>query len=349
MGKNKMRIGFVGYHFGEITCFHGGAEIQREKTAEALEQQLAIDIVPINHVHDLGKVDLVHFFQSHPYYADLARKLKQQGIPYVVSTVYYPPFPMKLVQFSHRVMKIMPSIVKRVVYFGALNELWQGAEVLFPNTSAEAFMLKKFGANEHIEIVYNGIDPERLQRGNAHIFIKQYPQLEETPFVLNVGRIEKRKNQKNLILACRKLKIPLVIVGKVGDQAYYEECRTIADESVIFTGPIYDDSMLSAAYDACTVFALPSIIETPGLSALEASFFEKPIVITAHGGTKDYFQDSAVYLEKLDENAIASAIAQQIRHPIVMNGEMLEKFYWQNIVNPYVNWYKRILGGDWSD
>jgi glycosyltransferase involved in cell wall biosynthesis len=346
MENSKMKIGFVGYHFGDLTCFHGGAEIQREKTAQALQAHSNIEVVPIEKVEDLSEIDMVHFFQSHPYFADLARKLRQEKIPYVVSTVYYPPYPMKLVQASHRIMKRMPSIFKRVVYFGALNELWGGAEVLFPNTSAEAHMLKKFRANENIEIVWNGIDPERLKMDSDVLFFEQFPHLKGKSFILNVGRIEKRKNQRNLILACQKLRMPLVIVGKVGDQAYFKECQLVADESVTFTGPIYDDELLASAYKACTVFALPSIIETPGLSALEAAYFGKPIVITAHGGTRDYFQDAAVYLEALDENAIASAIAEQLKEPIVIEKRTLENYYWCNIVDPYIKWYKKILGGD---
>lgn len=346
MEKSKMKIAFVGYHFGDVSCFHGGAEIQREKTAQALQAHSNIEVIPIENVKDLSEIDMVHFFQSHPYFADLARKLKQEEIPYVVSTVYYPPYPMKLVQASHRIMKRMPSIFKRVVYFGALNELWEGAEVLFPNTSAEADMLKRFRANDNIEIVWNGIDPDRLKVDRNSIFLEQFPHLKEKDFVLNVGRIEKRKNQKNLILACQKLKIPLVIVGKVGDQDYFKECQRVADESVTFTGPIYDDALLASAYGACTVFALPSIIETPGLSALEAAYFEKPIVITVHGGTRDYFKDAAVYLDALDENAIANALAKQLEEPIVMEKQILENYYWRNIVNPYIRWYKKILGDD---
>ena len=84
--------------------------------------------------------------------------------------------------------------------------------------------------------------------------------------------MERRKNQKLLVQACKELDMPVVVVGKIWDKKYYEEILNIGYKECYFLGPIYNRKLLFSAYKSCSVFALPSTLETPGIAAMEAAF-----------------------------------------------------------------------------
>jgi glycosyltransferase involved in cell wall biosynthesis len=72
----------------------------------------------------------------------------------------------------------------------------------------------------------------------------------------------------------------------------------------------HHDPLLSSAYAAARVFALPSWFETPGLAALEAALAGSPVVITPYGSTRDYFGDLVEYARPDREAEITRAVAR---------------------------------------
>lgn len=48
--------------------------------------------------------------------------------------------------------------------------------------------------------------------------------------------MERRKNQKLLVQACKELDMPVVVVGKIWDKKYYEEILNIGYKEAIFLG-----------------------------------------------------------------------------------------------------------------
>ena len=108
-----------------------------------------------------------------------------------------------------------------------------------------------------------------------------------------------RKNVLGLIRALRTIDHPAVIIGKIiGKEG--EQCLKEAAENkniLIIPGLENESEMLASAYAACDVFALPSLFETPGIAALEAALAGSKIVITPHGGTREYFGTMAHYVD----------------------------------------------------
>ena len=118
------------------------------------------------------------------------------------------------------------------------------------------------------------------------------------PFVLFVGRIEPRKNPLGLIQAVRGLGLPVVVIGEApaGCEGYERECRRAGTGFVTWPGRFdHHHPLLSSAYRAARVFALPSWFETPGLAALEAGLAGCAITITPYGSTRDYFGEMVEY------------------------------------------------------
>lgn len=336
-------VGVVGDQFGNIQ--RGGAETQLDKTCEYLSKTGVVEIVPIGQNNiTLDNIDLVHFFKSKPYYTSLTKILNEKGIPYVVSTISYPTN-LKSVILYQSIIKRFPSRVRNLFQTGQIFELWNGAAKLYPNTTAEAEYLRYFNSGDKIEIVPNGIDILELsQMGSIELFFKKYPQIKTLDrFILNVGRIEQRKNQKRLLAACERAHIPLVLIGKIGDQNYYDELIRSRSEYLYYLGPEYDRNILYGAYKACTIFCLPSMIETPGIVALEAGFYNKPVIITSKGGTQDYFDDKVLYVEPNSIDSIEKAISQMLSTPLSTRNQVCS-FTWEAIAKQYVSSYCDILG-----
>lgn len=107
------------------------------------------------------------------------------------------------------------------------------------------------------------------------------------PFVLNVGDLQPRKNQTGLIRAFveairafPQLRHHLVLAGK--ETWYAPRVRKAAERSgaagrIHFIGYVSDDDLLQL-YNACELFAFPSLYEGFGLPVLEAMACGKAVM-----------------------------------------------------------------------
>jgi len=338
MDTAKIRVGVVGYQFGNLS--RGGAEVQLEKTVKYLQRRGEVEIEMIGYeTRNIERFDLIHFFKSQVEYAALIDVLRQKKIPYVLSTVYYPhKVTYEILRFLY-LRKVLPAKVYDQLYFAHLFRLWSNAAYLFPNTDDEAAFLRKIGVRNNMEIIHNGLDREEMTPATATLFFEHFPYLKDIDFVLNVGRIDRRKNQKKLVEACILLKKPVVLIGEIADVDYFNEIKSLGYSQLYHLGPIFDRQLLFSAYNACEVFCLPSTLETPGLVALEAAYYHKPIVITDKGGTRYYFGDDVYYVNWRDTNDIKNKLEMAITE-----GKTIKevKLFWDVIVNKYIEIYQQI-------
>jgi glycosyltransferase involved in cell wall biosynthesis len=103
-------------------------------------------------------------------------------------------------------------------------------------------------------------------------------------YVLTSGNVCERKNQINLANACTQKSINLVVIGDVldGEQAYGEKLAMLAMKAgniKWIKGFPAHSPLLVSAYKNCSVFALPSHLETQPISALEAAALNKPLLL----------------------------------------------------------------------
>lgn len=336
----KIHVGIVCDQFGNLD--RGGAEVQIENTLNALNQidEINAEIITPFTIN-LNHFDLIHFFKSLISYYSFANLLKKKAIPYVVSPIIFPENGLLDVlkyNFLHLTPFINKISVVKLQYF-----LWENAAMLFPNTDKELNFLRSIGIKNQAKIVPNGLNLSEMEVGDKNIFFENFPFLKNEQFVLNVGRIDKRKNQKKLVLACKELDIPIVLIGNISDEEFFDEIKEINYPKMFYLGPIFDKKILFGAYQACSVFCLPSTMETPGISALEAAYFNKPIVITKYGGTKYYFKDQAYYVNWRKTQEIKNAIQESLIHPVVQTRQLIEQYDWNKIAIMYLNEYKKIL------
>lgn len=335
-----MHIGIVCYQFGNLN--RGGAEVQADNTVAALNKLdgVSTELITYN-TTDLKKFDLIHFFKSMSDYEFLSRDLKDKGIPYVVSTVYFPTHYHRDM-WKARIMHYTP-VLSKLSYMRFIYDLWNNSSCICPNTDEEELYLKRIGVTAPSVIIHNGLDIERLSVANKQAFLSKFQFLQDKSFVLNVARIEPRKNQKKLVEACMKLDLPVVIIGRIGDSDYYRQIQELKYDKLYCLGAIYEPEILYGAFQAARTFALPSTMETPGIAAMEAAYFNIPVAITQFGGTKYYFNNTVDYVDWRSTQSIINGINQSWNRTNVQTKDLMKQYTWDNIALKYKELYQRII------
>ena len=296
-----MRVTFLVPHHGGL--YFGGAEVQALRTAEWL-QKMGVQVewlLPFT--RQLGQI--LHAFGCYPHYHLIFKYAGIHEVPIVLSPIFY----RDISSFWKRLRYLL--YLKTPLRSRSLRKiatLIRKANRVLPNTHAEAQQIQELFRvpNSKIRVVPNGVDL-RFADADPRLF-KEYVGIKE-PFVLCVGRIEPRKNQERLIRALKGTGLRLILIGDPASKEYYERCRSLADDKVAFVPSIpHDDPLLASAYAACRVFALPSLLETPGIAALEAGVAGARIVITRYGGPQEYFGEFAHYVEPRSIESIRRAI-----------------------------------------
>lgn len=332
----------------------GGGEIQFLKTAEYLRKLgINVETVPVS---QKGLPKLVHFFGSHPaLFNEFAKSLKYRyKIPYVVSTIFFSS-PRKITdKFYVNISRLLIKYgMERFIIrsgFRNLPFLFKNANLLLPNTRAEADMIKSFFpfiTEEKIRIIPNGVE-ERFKEATPNLFRQHYNI--NYDFVLNVARLEPRKNQLSLIKSLKGTGLRLIIIG---NQAVWPEyaklCFKVGGNDVLFINELlHSDPLLASAYAAAKVFALPSTEETPGIAALEAALAGCSIVMTERGGTQEYFQNFARYVNPNDIEDIRKEVLSAWEDNSNKQQQrlyILSSFSWSKVAELTLSAYRAVLDG----
>ncbi|MBD1392309.1 glycosyltransferase family 4 protein [Mucilaginibacter glaciei] len=302
----------------------GGDTVQIDQTARQLRNlDVEVDIFLSNKPIPYKKYDLLNFFHiTRPaailYHSDLAK------MPFVISTIhcpygdydkYHPSVANTLFSWLSEDAKDYLRIVSRWLRFKEtipLRYLWNGqhksvvevlnkAAAILPNSQSEMNRVVNSYTNVKGVVITNGINPDK--------FLYDPQIVKDKRLIICVGRIEKRKNQLNLIKALNGTDYKLVLIGAPSPTQlpYFNKCKAVAGPNVKFLNRIPHDEMVNY-YQMAKVHVLASWFETTGLSTLEAALMHCNIVITDKGDTKDYFGDYAFYCTPESPESIRAAV-----------------------------------------
>lgn len=310
----------------------GGGEIQLLKCKQALEK-IGIEVL----LYDLwqpqfDRVDVVHYFSVFGGSSVFCNYVKDRGLPLLISPILW------ITEESYRAGIYPVDEIRHLLHL---------ADGLLPNSQAEARALAAIFdlPTEKFAPIVNGIDDYFLQKtADPQLFRDTYDL--QSPFLLNVGNIEPRKNQLNLVKAVRDLDIPLVLLGNIRDRAYYHQCEEAAQGCMTYLGYLPNHSeLLLSAYGACELFVLPSTLETPGLAALEAAATGARLVVTQEGCTREYFGDRVAYIDPHSVTDIRQTIQRQLSAPAdeTLRQHVATHFTWHHAAQQLFQVYSRFV------
>ncbi len=343
----------------------GGDTIVLERLCKGLDALgCAVTVDPASEQNPRA-FDIVHLFNfaTPTLTQSQAERARLAGVPFVVTTLYedIPQFHTQ----SHHVAAGLIDYVKkgqpenswgfsvqdlaRISPAGRfpVDEIARTAAALMPNGRGEALALQRdFPTARLISEVHVGsevgvsVGPELFERAYGL-----------RDFILCVGRLESRKNQLMLLKALEHSDLPVVLAaGAFSYQPEYEAAiRAFKRRGTTLILGHIDAELLSSAYAACRVHALPSWYELPGLVSLEAAAHNKNIVVTRTGTTADYVGDKGFYCAPWDSDSIYSAVMAAYHAPVVPGlVEMARTFTWDRSVRETVEVYKRVVTrSDW--
>ncbi|MEK7262905.1 MAG: glycosyltransferase family 4 protein [Bacteroidota bacterium] len=340
-----MTILFASNHIGVSAT--GGLSIQATKTAEHL-QKAGVNIIFHNAWEEINahSIDAVHIFGAGIGTYHFAREIFRKKIPLFLSPVFFSLHTSSKLQLAiaaqHTFRKVMKGTWTDI---GIVAEMCNWATGIFPNTNEEAKLLVEGlkADTKKICVVPNGVD-EQFATVSPELFVKEYGW---ENFILNVGYFGERKNTLMFLQAVNALKLPAVIIGRSSNDEYSLLCKKeLAKGNILHIEQLPNTTpLLASAYAAASVFCLPSLYETPGISALEAGLTGTPIAITQYGGTKEYFLNYAEYIDPDSRASIESAIhnAQQKGRNVQLTAHIRNNYLWSNVAEKTAEGYKRFL------
>lgn len=341
-----MNVHVAGYQ--AVSILHGGPNTQMRNTiAHMAEHNVRVTLFDSWRPFKPGDCDLFHIFAANIGTYHLAREIHALGVPLVISPIIYSLHSSHFIRNALRVTRLAQKFAKGVWTDYALSaDVCAWAQRVLPNTKAEMELVTRgLGVpQEKIRVIPNGVD-ERFLNADPELFKRTYG-LEK--FILNVGHTgHERKNVLSLIKALGTIDHPAVIIGRIIKSDYGDACVREAAKYkhvLLIDGLDNHSGMLASAYAACDVFVLPSLFETPGIAALEAGLAGAKVVITKYGGTEEYFEQMAEYVEPRSVESIRRGIlrALQAEKTDLLKEHIAHEFLWPRVAEKTVTVYKEI-------
>lgn len=273
------------------------------------------------------RFDLVHVFQLRSLVTSmLAVACRARGIPLVVTDVGGGGRSM---MFRLRLYALVPSFVLISEFSRSLlpRSTWKRAKV-----------------------VRGGIDLARFR-------------FSETPRqrqVVQVGRIMPHKGI-NYLLEAAGADVPVVVAGKVIDQAYYQHLRRLSEGKPVTFLIDASDEVVAELYARSAVTVAASVYrdefgrpwpnsELLGLTLLESMAVGTPVVCTKVGGMPEYMVDgkTGYLVPPNDASALRARLDvllsdRQLAASMGTAGhEHMQQFTWQNVADRVAAEYSRL-------
>ncbi len=340
----------------------GGDTVVIERTVaglKALGVECTVDVTGAANPKDF---DIVHIFNfALPELTKhFAERAQEAGVPFVVTTLN------EDLPLFHTQSLTTAAALTQYVQNGQKPEVWEAYSQKFDAIPASGSFDNSWTVEHAAALLTNGMrETESIRRqypgatkivevplgfevsdvsGNADTF---YQRFGVRDFVLCVGRLESRKNQLMLLKALEHEDIPVVFVagGFTYQPEYADAVRRFRRVGKTLVLDRLDPEMLSCAYKAAKVHALPSWYELPGLVSLEAGAMGCNLVVTDNGTARDYLGDYAHYCRPSDARSIRDAVLAAIKRPrpsALM--QHLTMYRWERTARDTKQVYEAVLG-----
>ncbi|MBP6924271.1 MAG: glycosyltransferase [Candidatus Pacebacteria bacterium] len=227
----------------------------------------------------------------------------------------------------------------RLLFSSFLKQQWSKSEfmVTCSNYSIDELKLHVGYDPKRVTKSYFGIDEKVLD-------IAHTPAPTKDVDIIYVGHYEKRKNHEPLLRAIALIDKNLKVRFIGRDLGLKDSLTKLKDElgltNTSITTENIPDSELWDLYRRSRVFAYPSVYEGFGIPLIEALALDIPVVCTDMNVFHEVGNTFASFFNPNDPADIAEKIKMALENPITPPAEKirshLEKFFWENIYNKFV-------------
>jgi len=252
--------------------------------------------------------------------------------------------------------------VKRLYFQQTIRRAWNIADAVISvsrstaNDARRWFDEKKDSAPRRLHVVHSGVDdrffstpaPEKISRVRSRYAL-------DSPYILFVGTLEKRKNLPLLIAAFRRLRdlgyrdLLLVLAGLPSNgQAEVEKAlaRENLNDAVRCLGYVPDADILSL-YHGAQLFVLPSMHEGFGFPLLEAMACGVPALAANNSAMRELaadqdmlcFGEAEVWASKMEQTLFNTKLRQKL---IARGLKQAREFSWQQTAWATLQVYKSV-------
>ncbi len=310
-----MNICFIGPQV--MKTVSGGVWTQVSTTADTLSTKgHTVEFYNYWKDHNWANFDIIHLFKADYETYNIAKWLHESKLPFIVSPVFFNSHKSSSISSVLLLSRLFQKFVTGMrTDFDFVKEVCSFSHRVLPNTHVEGKLIEKgmHIPGHKIHTIPNAVE-ERFGKADPKLFEKKYG---IRNFILSIGNFGyARKNMLKLIQVLKQINHPAVLIGTIYNNSYGMLCKKQLEmaKNILWIDAIaHDDPLLASAYAACDVFALPSLFETPGLTALEAALAGAKIVITPHGGPKEYFGNMATYIDPNETNSIKEGIVAALQ------------------------------------
>ena len=247
---------------------------------------------------------------------------------------------------------------KRLYHALFTHRMARGAVSVVATSPIERDELRVLGEGIRIVVRRNGIDLEDFAKlPPPQIMRERWGAAADDRVVLYLGRINKKKNLEDLIIAFRKAAVErsrLVIAGPCGEPSYaarLEQLIGVDDRPPIrLEGPLYNSDHL-AALAAADLFVLPSLNENFGNAAAEAVAAGVPVLLTNTCGVAPLIDGRAGLAVRLGLESLAEGIKTML-DPAAMTRvtarreEVKRDLSWDDPIRQTEELYEKALRGE---
>ena len=295
----------------------------------------------------LRDADVVHLHEFRSYQNAIALPyMVRTGVPFVLTAQGGLP-------------RIMGRNTLKILYdrnFGA--RILSNAARLHALNEVEREQFIDLGVDpQRIAILPNGVDLDQYQSLPSFTgFRARFDIPEEAPIILFLARVNKIKGVDFLVSSFNMLRevypdAVLVIVGP--DDGYLQEVKHQVqvlgiEKQVRFTGYLDGDDKLQA-YQAASVYVLPSAYEMFAITLLESLACGTPIIATDRCGLADFVRqnDLGSIVNYGDVKGLKNEIVRILGHPVDVERRadygreyVLKHFGWDRIADNWLTVYQ---------
>lgn len=282
----KPRILVTTYH--QAFLVRGGGEYEMFSIVDSLKQKGFIVDIYGPYTREIENYDVILHFSVHGGGIELLHEIKKHGKPIVL-------WPNLWVMDSGNDLSNLVNAhvdLSEAVVFKSKTELEQFKKLF--SLPKDKTILTVFGA-----------DPSYLCNAPEGLF-KQLYSLDQ--YAIWFGVIEPNKNQLAAIRVLGKKNIPLVLVGRYREKKYYDQCKALAGDKVVFIDGLPQKSEIVRSALREALFYIEVSLEPPGLSAIEAGLSGCRLLLSESDWSKEHFGDRSVYANPLDDQSISNAV-----------------------------------------